>query len=78
MRALRRRFCLPSFTDETAWVLPVRGVRFVAFQAFLGYLYTDHLRIARFFVPDVRVIARLFRMARYACSTRQVVRGRAY
>jgi hypothetical protein len=58
------RFCLAQLTDETQWTMPLPGARFVALQAVLAYLYTDHLRIARFFLPDVRALAARLRLPR--------------
>jgi len=56
---------------EDPWRIPIPGVRFVVFQAFLTYLYTDHLKVARYFAPDVLVLAQRFHAPR--CVRRQSV-----
>ena len=79
----RRRFCVPELerAGAPAWSVPIYGVRYVAFQAFLHYLYTDHIKVARFFAPDVAAIATQLRVPRsdaacagsYACRLRELL-----
>jgi len=61
MIAMHRRF---SPTKEDIATIRIPKARFVVFQGLLRYLYTDHLKVPLYFIPEVAALARRFRLDR--------------